>query len=66
MSGLSAAARASIPIVGFVDVSGSIQASGDYTLTASAANVKILFFTLSNVSVTLSNSSGLASAIGRS
>src|SRR5439155_3129417 len=53
-SGLNASAHTVIPVVGPVDVSGSIQASGDYTLTAKASNINVLFVTLTKLSVTLS------------
>jgi hypothetical protein len=56
---LTAAADASIPMVGTVHVSGTVQSNGNYNLTATSPNINILGFTLTNVWVSLANPGGL-------
>ncbi len=54
---LTVAATVNLPVVGNVNLSGTVDSHGNYSLTAGVSDIHILFVTLTNASVTLTNTS---------
>ena len=54
---LAVATAVDLPLVGTVNLSGTVDSQGHFALTAGAPDVNILFVTVTNTSVTLTNNS---------
>jgi hypothetical protein len=54
---LAIAATVNLPLVGSIDLSGTVDSQGQFSMSANVSNVTILFVTLTNASVTLTNDS---------
>ena len=54
---LTVSATVNLPIVGPVNLSGTVDSHGNYSVTAAIPNITILFVTLTNATVMLTNSS---------
>ncbi len=54
---LTVAATPNLPIVGTVNLSGTVDGQGNYSVTAALPNLTILFVNLTGVSATLTNNS---------
>ncbi len=59
---LTIAATVNLPLVGNVNLSGTVNSQGQFSMTANVANINILFVTLTSASVTVTNSSVLLNA----